>query len=101
MDGEERFDYLASCEQSVYQFCVSELKQVFNTQVNQYLLRKFANSFKKDEEGKPRNWKEVEESKIQDLFKVSMTRTEDSLNQFSQVGFPKHITKLDVDEEDT
>ena len=51
MDSEARFDCLVNSERDVYKFSVSELKQVFNSLVNQYLLRKFNASFKKDEQG--------------------------------------------------
>jgi hypothetical protein len=85
LNHEERFKYLAACEQEVFKFCVAEVKQVFMTQVNQHLFAKFNQGFKKDEKGQNRNWKELEEAKITDLFKVNKALVEDSLNQFKMV----------------
>lgn len=93
MNAEERFNYLAGCETNVYQFCVTEMKQTFNSLVNQYLERKFSTGFKKDEAGNIRNWKEIEEPNIKDLFEVNKKRAQDSLEEFKLVGFPKHVTK--------
>lgn len=65
--------------------------------LNQYLLRKFSLGFKKDEQGNNRNWKEVEEQKIKDLFEVNKKRVDDSIDEFKMAGFPRGITKVDDD----
>jgi len=58
------------------------------------LLRKFSLGFKRDEQGNNRNWKEVEEEKIKDIFEVNKKRVDDCIEQCKEVGFPKNITKL-------
>lgn len=53
--------------------------------------------FKRDEQGNNRNWKEVEEIKIKDLFEVNKKRVDDCIDECKGVGFPKNITKLEDD----
>ena len=53
--------------------------------------------FKRDELGNNRNWKEVEEPKINDLFEVYKKKAEDSIEEFKLIGFPKNITELESD----
>ena len=65
--------------------------------VNQYLLRKFSLGFKRDEQGNNRNWKEIEEEKIKDLFEVNKKRVDDCIDECKGVRFPKNITKLEDD----
>lgn len=77
----------------MHKFCGDEIKQIFNNLVNQYLLRKFSLGFKRDEQGNNRNWKEVEESKITDLFEVNKKRADDCIDDFKLIGFPVCITQ--------
>lgn len=97
MDGEEVFVFLNTSESNVHQSCCSELKSIFNNLVNQYLLRKFALGFKRDDQGNNRNWKEIEEPQIKELFDVNKKKAEDSIEGFKLIGFPKHITKTEED----
>lgn len=97
MSSEAVFEFLSSSEANVNQFCCTELKSLFNNLVNQFLLRKFTLGFKKDEQGNNRNWKEVEEPKIKDLYEVNKKKAGDSIDEFKLIGFPKNITQLDSD----
>jgi hypothetical protein len=92
MNSEEVFKFLSSSEVNVNSFCIAELKSLFNNLANQFLLRKFSLGFKRDELGNNRNWKEVEEPKINDLFEVYKKKAEDSIEEFKLIGFPKNIT---------
>lgn len=65
--------------------------------MNTYLLRKFSIGFKRDEQGNNRNWKEVEEQKIKDLFEVNKKIVDDCIDECKLVGFPKNITQLPDD----
>lgn len=80
MSGEEVFNFLSTGEQNVNLFCCTELKSMFNNLANQYLLRKFSLGFKRDEKGNNRNWKEIEEPKIKDMFEVNKKLVEDSID---------------------
>ena len=95
MNGDEIFDFLSTSEQNVNLFCTTELKSLFNNLVNQYLLRKFSLGFKRDEKGNNRNWKEIEEPKIKDLFEVNKKKVEDFIDEFKLIGFPKRITRCE------
>lgn len=97
MNSEAVFHFLSSSEANVNSFCIAELKSLFNNLANQFLLRKFSLGFKRDELGNNRNWKEVEEPKINDLFEVYKKKAEDSIEEFKLIGFPKNITQLDSD----
>jgi hypothetical protein len=97
MSSEAVFDFLSSNETNVNQFCSLELKSLFNNLANSFLLRKFSLGFKRDETGNNRNWKDIEEPKINDLFEVYKKRGEDSIEEFKLIGFPKNITQLDSD----
>lgn len=58
------FEFQSKTERSIYDTCIAELKSAFQTQTNQQLLRQFNEKFKKDENGKQRNWPGIEEEKI-------------------------------------
>jgi len=44
------------------------------------LLRKFNNTFKKNEEGKLRDWMQIEEAKIKDLFEENKKRMDSKMD---------------------
>lgn len=44
------------------------MRLAFRSQTSQVLMRMFNDKFKKDEKGKARNWPDVEEGQIKDLF---------------------------------
>lgn len=90
----EVFEFLAKSERASHEFCVSEFKIVFRQNANQNLLRKFNDAFKKDEQGKRRDWKALEEAQIKDVFDASKAKVDQLLAQFRAVIFPSGITKL-------
>lgn len=94
MSSEEIYEFLCQSEQNINNFCGQEFKSLFNNMVNTYLLRKFSIGFKRDEQGNNRNWKEVEEPKIKDLFEVNKKKVDDCIDECKYVGFPKNITQL-------
>ena len=62
MSREEVYDFLKQQEDRSYDFCVKELKSAFATSAPSSLLRKFNAAFKKDENGKLREWNAMEEA---------------------------------------
>lgn len=78
-----------------------ELKAVFRSQTNPQLLRMFNEKFKKDEDGKTRNWPDVEEGKIKELFDVCKAQITECLDQFKLVILPKNITSLALCQDNT
>ena len=49
---------------------------MFAQNAPQSLLRRFNKYFKKDEAGKLRNWKDIEEKKITEIFEQSKQKVE-------------------------
>ena len=68
MSRDEVFEFLKQQEVRSYDFCVKEMKSAFSSSAPQSMLRKFNASFKKDENGKLREWNAMEESKIEELY---------------------------------
>lgn len=71
MSREEVYDFLFKSEKNAHEYCIKELKSVFQQNANQNLLRKFNEHFKKDETGKRRDWRAIEEAKIREHFEES------------------------------
>ena len=95
MDREQVFDFLGKSEKDAYDYCIKELKSVFSSSAPQSLLRKFNNSFKKNECGKLREWREIEEAKIKDLFEEKKKVMDSKVDQFKRIYFPTGITKME------
>lgn len=60
----------------------------FRSQTNGALVRVFNEYFKKDDTGKSRDWQQIEEQKIKEIFDVSKTRVVLLLDEFKKVGLP-------------
>lgn len=54
-------------EKEIHVFTTDYIKKLF-TDINTNLLRRFNKFFKKEENGKPRDWPAIEEPKIRELF---------------------------------
>ena len=91
----EVFDFLGKSEKSAYEFCIKELKNVFAQNAPGNMLRKFNAKFKKDEGGKLREWRDIEETKIKEIFEESKLASEAVFEQFKRVFFPTGITKME------
>ena len=64
--------------------------------VNTVLLRKFNESFKKDDDGKSRDWRQIEENTIKELYDKCKARVEVLLDEFKKIVFPKNVTRMDA-----
>lgn len=73
------FEFLGKSEKSAYEYCIKELKNVFAQNAPSNLLRKFNARFKKDETGKLREWRDIEENKIKELFEESKQALETTM----------------------
>ena len=60
---------------------------------NTNLLNNFNEKFKKDEQGKSRNWREIEEEDITALFKQTRSDVEAIIEQFKKIELPANITE--------
>jgi hypothetical protein len=52
-------------------------------------LRKFNKLFKKDENGKNREWRDIEENKIRELHQKCKAQMEEVINDFKFIKLPK------------
>ena len=95
MARDEVFEFLGQSEKMAHEYCLSELKIVFRQSANQNLFRKFNDTFKKDEAGKRRDWREMEEGKIKEIWDDSKKKIEVVMEQFKRIYFPTGLTKMD------
>lgn len=56
------------------------------------MLRRFNNDFKKDESGRHRDWRSMEEPKIRDLFNKHRGLMEEMIHNFKYIRIPRMIT---------
>lgn len=60
-DSDEIFEFIETLERHIHQYTVEIVRRLFRD-INTNLLRKFNKMFKKDENGKNRNWRDIEEN---------------------------------------
>lgn len=63
---EEVDDFIRDLEGHVHHQTIEIVRRLFRD-INTHLLRKFNKIFKKDETGKTRDWKAIEENQIREL----------------------------------
>jgi hypothetical protein len=78
-DMDEISEFTEILEGSLYTFTTDYIRKLFRD-INTNLLRKFNNNFKKDEHGKNRNWREVDENAIRDLYKKVKDNVEELIH---------------------
>ena len=99
MSETEVFDLLSANEQIQHKFCVQEIKSVFRSQANQLMLRQFNDDFKKDDQGKSCEWRDIEEAEIMRKFSDVKQKLLKLFDEFKQVNLPKNLTVLEVPEQ--
>jgi hypothetical protein len=60
-------EFVRVLETTLHQYTADYIKRLFRD-INTNLLRKFNKDFKKDEQGKNREWREIEEPAIRELW---------------------------------
>lgn len=83
-------------EDSIYSFATEYIKRLFKD-INTNLLRKFNALFKKDEAGKHRDWKTMEEGEIRELHAKCKLALEDIIKQFKFINIPKPGTRQPIE----
>ena len=71
------------------QFTSDYIHRLFRD-INTNLLRKFSKLFKKDENGKNREWRDIEEGKIRELWSQYKKVMSDVVNDFKYIRLPKN-----------
>ena len=69
---DEIMDFFDDLEHKIFTYTSNILKKIFRD-INKNLLRKFNKLFKHDSEGKPRNWKVMEEVDIKEEYNRAKT----------------------------
>lgn len=84
-------EILQQQESEINTFAVDQLKQSFRLNSNPILLRKFNNLFKNDGKNMPREWPEIPEERIKEIFDKSKVQVTAVLDQFRLIDFPLGI----------
>ena len=79
---------MQSLEQTLHQFTVDYVRRLFRD-INTNLLRKFNKLFKKDEGGKNREWRDIEEAKIRDIWGNCRKQMTTVIEQFKYIKMSK------------
>ncbi|CDW88237.1 uncharacterized protein STYLEM_17355 [Stylonychia lemnae] len=87
-DHEEIQDFLQNLEQTIHSNTVEIVKRLFRD-INTNLLRKFNKLFKKDEAGKNREWRNIEEQKIRELHLKYKALMDDVISDFKYIKLPR------------
>ena len=58
------------------------------------LVKKFSESFKIDERGRPRNWVELSEAKIGEIFDVCNSKILAMLNEIDKISLPQNLKQV-------
>ena len=101
MDKSERLAFLQKQELEAHAFTISETQTVFSHSGNQSLLRRFNALFKKDSNGKPRDWMAIEEKKIQEIYNDAKSKLELVFDQFKSIRYPTGVSQLESIDDDT
>lgn len=88
-DFDEVDEFLDDLKKNVYNYAADYLKKLFSD-INTNLLRKFNNKFNKDENGKNRDWKLIEENEIKDLHLKVKEEVGKMIDDFKYMKIPRN-----------
>ena len=94
---QETIDFLKTLESTLHQFTVDFIRRLFRD-INTNLLRKFNKLFKKDETGKNREWRDIEEGKIRDLWSKTRADMSSIINDFAYIKLSRGALMQALDE---
>ena len=83
-------EFVRVLETTITQFTADYIKRLFRD-INTNLLRKFNKDFKKDQNGKNREWREIEEPLIRDIWAKVRAQLLDVVQDFKYIRLPKSI----------
>jgi hypothetical protein len=84
----EILDFMKTLDQILHQFNTDYVRRLFRD-INTNLLRKFNKCFKKDEAGKNREWRDIEEGPIRDLWAKCRKQMLEVISDFKFIKLPK------------
>jgi hypothetical protein len=89
---DEEYDgFLIKLEDKVYNSCKKIIVKTVSD-INSHMNRKFNSFFKKDENGKNRDWKNMPEEEIGKLHSECMGHFNSVLEQFKKIEIPKYVS---------
>lgn len=80
----EQEDFIQRYQDDIKKFTTDLVKKLFND-INVNLLRRFNKEFKEDSEGKMRNWMQIEEPQINELWAQSKQKIEGLFSTFKHI----------------
>ena len=83
-------EFVGVLETTLHQYTADYIKRLFRD-INTNLLRKFNKDFKKDEQGKNREWRQIEEPVIRELWAKIRAQLLETLQDFKYIHLPKAI----------
>ena len=87
-DYDETYDFISTLEEAIYNYTTEYIRRLFKD-INTNLLRKFNKLFKKDEQGRNREWMKIEEHKIRELHAKCKAEMDDVINEFKYIKLPR------------
>lgn len=81
-------EFMRTLDKTLHQFTSDYVRRLFRD-INTNLLRKFNKIFKKDEAGKNRDWRDIEEGKIRDLWSKCRAQMHEVITHFKYICVPK------------
>lgn len=81
---------MSTLDQNLYQHTTDYIGRLFRD-INTNLLRRFNKDFKKDDSGKNREWKDIEEPKIRELWQKVRAQLLEVIASFKYVMLPKGL----------
>lgn len=81
-------EFTSTLETNLHQFTVEYVRRLFRD-INTNLLRKFNKLFKKDEGNKNREWRDIEEGKIRDIWAKCKAEMMIVINEFKYIRMSK------------
>lgn len=79
---------MSGLETVLHQHTVNYINALFKD-INKNLIRRFDKHFKKDEQGKPREWKVIEEGQIREIFERCKKETMVIIESFKYIMLDK------------
>lgn len=81
-------EFMRSLDGTLHTFTTEYVRRLFRD-INTNLLRKFNKHFKKDEQGKNREWRDIEEGPIRELWAKCKAALLEVIAEFKYIQLPK------------
>jgi len=83
-------EFLQVFEQKIYKFTTDYIRRLFNN-INSNLNRRFNKEFKRDSQGRNRDWPTLEEKQIRELFEQKKKPIDELIQDFKYIRIPRTL----------